>query len=129
MEILSLGSKHPTKFIGVLLDKVSKTSALRSNKCSKGNLLLLNGSKGALEVGIVKRGWLRGRTRSYLTRIRGSMMGCRLNNLVITGYLIKVSPVKYNSIPKNLVIVVTIPPMTILPLVLIAALSNCLAKE
>jgi len=81
---LSLGGKHPTKLIVALLDKVPKGGALRSNKCSKGNLLLLNGSKGVLEVGIVRRGWLRGRTKSCLTRMRGWMMGCGLNNLVIT---------------------------------------------
>ena len=82
------------KLIVALLDKVSKSGILRGNKCLKGNLLLLNGSKGVLEVGIVRRGWLRGRTRSCLTRIRGWMMGCRSNNFIITRYLIKVILVK-----------------------------------
>jgi len=78
----------------MLLDKVRKSGVLIRNKSSKENLLLLNGSKGVLKVGIVRNGWLRGRTRSYLTGIRGWMMGCGLNNLVITRYPIKVSPVK-----------------------------------
>jgi len=84
VKILSLGSKRPTKLIVVLLDKVLKSGALRSNKCSKGNLLLLTGSKGVLEVVIVRKGWLRGRTRFCFTRMRGQMMGYRMNNLVIT---------------------------------------------
>ena len=48
LEILCLGSKHTTKLIVSLLDKVSKSDVLRSNKCSKENLLLSNGSKGVL---------------------------------------------------------------------------------
>ena len=88
------GSKHSTKLIVALLDKVSKSSILRGNKCSKGNLLLLNGSKDVLDVSIVKRGWLRGRTRSYLTRRRGWMIGCSSNNLFIIRYPIKVSSMK-----------------------------------
>ena len=60
LEILCLGSKQPTKLIMVLLGKVPKSDVLRSNKCSNGNLLLLNGSKSVLEVRIVRRGWLRG---------------------------------------------------------------------
>ena len=39
-------------------------------------LILLNGSTGALEVRIVRREWLRGRTRPNLTKVRGWMMGC-----------------------------------------------------
>jgi len=105
-------------------------------------------------------------------------VGCRLNNLVTTRYLIKVTTVKKDgainigkqqkpvleinqtqtanlnstevhnlksslikpsdlktlpsglgSTAKNLAIVVTIPPMIILPLVLTAALCNCLSKN
>jgi len=56
LEILCLGSKHPTKLIVELLEKVPKSGVLRSNKCSKEILLLLNGSKGVLDVRIVKRG-------------------------------------------------------------------------
>jgi len=82
------------KVIEALLDKVPKSGALRSNKCSKGNLLPLNGSKGVLEVSIVRRGWLRGRTRSDLIRMRGWMMGFDSSDLVITKHPIKVSPVK-----------------------------------
>jgi len=74
-----------------LLDNVSKSSALRSNKCSKENLLLLNESEGVSEVNIVRRGWLRGGIRSNLTRIRGRMMGCGSNNLIITKHPIKVN--------------------------------------
>jgi len=77
-----------------LLDKVLKSEGLISNKCSEGNLLLLNGSKGVLNVIIVKMRWLRGTTRSDLTRVRGWIMGCRSNNLLITGYPIKVTSVK-----------------------------------
>jgi len=80
-----------------LLNKVAKNGAVRSYKCSNGNVLLLNGSKGILEVGIVRREWLRGTTRSYMTRITGSMMGCSMNNLVITKYRIKVNSVKQGS--------------------------------
>ena len=56
LEILCLGNKHPTKLIMALLNKILKSGVLRSNKCSKGDLLLLNGPKGVLEVGIVRRG-------------------------------------------------------------------------
>ena len=94
MKILCLGSNHPTKLSVALLDKVSKSDVLRSNKCSKENLLLLNGSKGVLEVGIVRRRWFRERIRSCFTRLSGWMMGCRLNNLVTTRCPIKVSLVK-----------------------------------
>ena len=68
LKILCLGDKHPTKLIMALLDKVSKSGALKSNKCSKENLLLLNGSKGVLEVRIVRRGWLRRRFRYDFTK-------------------------------------------------------------
>ena len=44
------------KLIVALLDKVPKSGALRNNKCSEGNLLLLNGSKGVLDIRIVRRG-------------------------------------------------------------------------
>jgi len=71
LEILCLENKQPTKLIVTLLDKVPKSGALRSNKCSEGNLLILNGSKGVLGIRIVRREWLRGRTRSDLTRLRG----------------------------------------------------------
>ena len=91
---MSLGSKHSTKLIVALLGKVPKSSVLISNKCAKGNLLLLNGSKGVLEVSIVRRGWLRGRTRACWTRMRGWMMGCGSNDLLITSYPIKVTLVK-----------------------------------
>ena len=94
LEILSQESKHPMKFIVVLLDNVPKSGVLTSNKCSKENLLSLNGSKGVFEVGIARRRWLRGRTRSCLIRMRGWMMGCGSNNLVITRYPIKASPMK-----------------------------------
>ena len=94
MKILCLGSKQPTKLIAALLDKVLKSSIFRSNKHSKGNLLLLNGSKGVLEARIVQRGWLRGRTRSDLTRLRGWMIGCGSKKLVITRYPMTVIPVK-----------------------------------
>ena len=66
----------------------------QKQQCSEGNLLMLNGSKGVLEVSIVSRGWLRRRTRSGLTRMRGWIMGYGLNNLVITRYPTKVSLVK-----------------------------------
>ena len=77
-----------------LLEKVPKSSVLRSNISSEGHLLLLDRPKGVLEVDIVSRGWFRGRTRSGLTKMRGWMMRCGLNNLGITRHLIKVSPVK-----------------------------------
>ena len=44
------------KLIVALLDKVPKNGILRSNKCSKGNLLLLNGPKGVLDIKIVRWG-------------------------------------------------------------------------
>ena len=66
-----LGSKQPTKLIVALLDKVPKSGSLKRNKHSGGNLLLLNGPKGVLNIRIVTRGWLRGRTRYGLTRVRG----------------------------------------------------------
>ena len=71
LEILGLGSKHPTELTVSLLDKIMKSSILRCNVGSKGHLLLLNGPKGGLEVSIVSRGWLGGRTRFGLTRRRG----------------------------------------------------------
>ena len=77
----------------MLLDKVTKSGVLKSNICSKGDLLFLNGPKGGLEVSIVSLGWSRERTRSGLTRIKG-WKGCRLNNLGISWYPIKVSLVK-----------------------------------
>ena len=94
MEILSLDSKHPTKLIAALLDKVPKSSILRRNISLEGHLLLLDGPKGILEVGMVSRGWLRERNKSDLTKMRGWMMGYRSNNLIIIRYPIKVSPVK-----------------------------------
>jgi len=94
LEILGLGSKQPMNLIVALLDKVPKSGSLRSNQCSEGNLLLLNGPKGVLNNRIVRRGWLRGRTRSSLTRVRGWMIGCGSNNVHITRYLIKVTSVK-----------------------------------
>ena len=81
----------------VLLDKVPKSGAIRSNKTSKGNLLLLNGPKGVLEVRIVRWRWARGRTRPCLTRSRGWLLAYRSNNFVITRYPVKVSPVKQSS--------------------------------
>jgi len=42
------------KLIVALLDKVPKSGALKSNKLSEENLLLLNGPKGVLEVKIVR---------------------------------------------------------------------------
>ena len=56
MKILYLGSKQPTKLIVALLDKVLKSGALRSSILSEGNVLLLNGPKGVLEVRIVRWG-------------------------------------------------------------------------
>ena len=56
LEILCLGSKQPTKLIVARLGKVPKSGALRSNKLSEGNLLLLNGPKGIVEVRIVSWG-------------------------------------------------------------------------
>ena len=64
---MSLGSKHPTKFIVALMDKVRKSDVLRSNIGSKGCLLLLDGPKGGLEVSIVSRESFGGRTKSSLT--------------------------------------------------------------
>jgi len=93
-EILCLGSKQPTKLTVALLDKVPKSSVFRSNKCLEENLLLLNGSKGVLEVRIVRRDWLRRRTRSSLTKMSGWIMRYGSNNLDITRYPIKVSLVK-----------------------------------
>jgi len=94
VEILCLGSKHLTKLIVALLDKVLKSGVLRSNKYSEGNLLLLDGSKGVLVVSTIKRGWLRGRTRSCLTRMRGWVMEYGSNNLLVTRYPIKVTSMK-----------------------------------
>jgi len=94
LEILCLGRKQPTKLIVEPLGKVPKSGALRRNKLSEGNLLLLNGAKGFLEVEIVRRVWLRGRIRSGLTRSRDWMMRCRSNNPLITRHLIKVTSVK-----------------------------------
>ena len=56
LEVLSMSSKHPTELVAALLDKVTKSSVLRRNICSKGYLLLLDGPKGGLEVGIVSWG-------------------------------------------------------------------------
>ena len=42
------------KLIMALLDKVLKSRVFRSNKLSEGNLLILNGPKGVLEVRIVR---------------------------------------------------------------------------
>jgi len=55
LEVLSLGSKHPSELVMKLLDKVTKSGILRSNIGSKGYLLLLDGPKGGLEVGILNR--------------------------------------------------------------------------
>jgi len=84
LEILCLGSKQPTKLIVALLDKVYKSGILRSNKSLEGSLFLLNRPKGVLDIRIVSRGLLRGRTRSWLTSIRGWVMGDR-PNILITG--------------------------------------------
>ena len=45
-------SKHPTELIVALLDKVMKSSVLRSNISSKRYLLLLDRPNGGLEVSI-----------------------------------------------------------------------------
>ena len=50
---------------------LSKSSVLRSNISSKEYLFILNGPKGGLQAGIVSRGWVRGRVRSGLTKIKG----------------------------------------------------------
>ena len=42
------------KLIVALLDKVPKSNALRSNKLSEGNLLILNGPKGVLDIRLVR---------------------------------------------------------------------------
>ena len=89
-----MGSNQPTKLIVALLDKVPKSGALRSNILSEGNLLILNRPKGVMEVRIVRWGWLRGITRSGLTRSRGWLVGCESNNLHITRHPIKVTSVK-----------------------------------
>jgi len=80
-----------SKLIVALLNKVPKSSVFISNKSSEEHLLLLDGPKGVLEIGIVRRGWLRGITGFGLTRMRGGIMGCGLDDL---GYPVKVSPVK-----------------------------------
>jgi len=98
LEILGLGSKQPMKLIVTLLDKVLKSGALRSSKLSKGNLLLLNGPKGVLEVKIARWRWLRGRARLCLTRSRSWLVGCRSNYLLITRYPIKVTSVKKSGV-------------------------------
>jgi len=67
LKILSLGSKHPTKLVMPLLDKITKSGALRGNISLKGHLLLLNGSKGGLNLCIVSGGTLGGITRFNLT--------------------------------------------------------------
>jgi len=85
------------KFIVALLDKGPKGGALKSNKLSKETLLLLNVAKGVLKVRIVRWGLLRGRTRFGLTKSRGWMMGCRLNNLLSTRYPIMVTSGKEGS--------------------------------
>ena len=88
---MDLDSKHPTELVVVLLDKITKIGILRSNISSERNLLLLYGPKGGLEVDIVSRWWLGRRARSCLTRLKGSRMGCELNNLGVTRYPIRVS--------------------------------------
>ena len=77
----------------MLLDKVTKSVVLRSNICSKGHLLILNEPKGGLEVSRVSLGWLGGRTKTGVTRIR-NCRGCGLDNLGIARYPIKVNLVK-----------------------------------
>ena len=42
LEVFILRSYHPSKFIMPLLDKITKSGMLRSNKCLEGGLLLLN---------------------------------------------------------------------------------------
>ena len=82
------------KLIVALWGKVLKSVALKSNKLSEKNSLHLNGHKGVLEVKIVRSGWLIRRTRSGLTRLRGWLVGCRSNNILITKDPIKVNLVK-----------------------------------
>ena len=86
LEVLSLGSKHPTELVVALVNKVTKSGILRSNISLKEYLLLLHGPKGGLQVGIVSRVWLGGRARSGLTRMRAWRIGCGLSNLGITRY-------------------------------------------
>ena len=49
------------------LGEVTKSGVLRCNIGSKGHLLLLNGTKGGLEVGIGSGGWSGVGTKSGLT--------------------------------------------------------------
>jgi len=51
-----MGSKHPTELVVPLLNKVTKNGILKGNIGLKGHLLLLNGPKGGLEIGIVSGG-------------------------------------------------------------------------
>ena len=90
---MGLGSKHPMELIVPLLNKVTKSGVLRGNVGSKGQLLLLNGPKGGLDICIVSRGKFRGGTRFGLTSEWG-WRRCKANNLRITRYPMKVSPVK-----------------------------------
>jgi len=60
---IELDRKNLTELVMALFNKVTKSGALRSNISSKGGLLFLNGPKGGLQVGIVSRGWLRGKAR------------------------------------------------------------------
>jgi len=64
LEVLLLGSNHPSELIMSLLDKITKSHMLKSNMCLEGGLLLLNGPKCGCNVRIVRVGLLRRGTRS-----------------------------------------------------------------
>ena len=92
LKILGLGRKHPTELVVLFLDKVMKSGILRSNINSKGHLLLLDGPNGGLDFFKVSGGRSVGRTRvSKVSRGRRRYM---MDNLRITRYLMKVSPIK-----------------------------------
>jgi len=82
LEVLVLGSNHPSELITPLLDKITKSGMLKSNICPEGSLLFLNGPKCGSKVRVVRIGWLRRGTRSNK---RGSRdRRCRTSKLFIT---------------------------------------------
>ena len=66
----------------LLLDKITKSGMLRSNICSEGGLLLLNGPKCGSNIRVVRIGLVRRGARSG-KRGRGDRR-CRKSQLFIT---------------------------------------------
>ena len=58
LKILILRSYYPSELIMQLLEKITKSVMLRSNKCSKGGLFFLNRPKCFSNVTIVSIGLL-----------------------------------------------------------------------